>query len=46
MKWYQEKLARHLLVAFEGTVDDQGEDLAQWQLELEEVFQGKYGTFN
>jgi ribosomal protein S18 acetylase RimI-like enzyme len=43
VKWYQEKLARHLLVSFEGTVDDQGEDLAQWQLELEEAFQGKYG---
>ncbi|MBO0470648.1 GNAT family N-acetyltransferase [Enterococcus sp. DIV0242_7C1] len=38
------KLADHLLNAFKGTIDDQGEDLKQWQNEVNQFFQGKYGT--
>ncbi|OJG92902.1 hypothetical protein RV15_GL002036 [Enterococcus silesiacus] len=35
--------ARHFFDAFKGTIDDEGETLTDWLIEVREAFQGKYG---
>lgn len=35
--------AQHFLEAFKGTIDDEGETLTDWLIEVKEAFQGKYG---